>query len=189
MIRKYESNDFNEIERITRNCWTGEIEMSNELKLFIYHFLVEYYLYNNEYCLVDDDNGVVAFLLANLKNESNNSIKKFQKDIEKLSKEDKTNAIKYLEYLEYNHQKVINHMNDNDLYLGLLASLKKGSGSKLITKIKEIAKSNDIKHLYLWTDETCNYQYYEKHQFIFVEEYDANLCGNIFKTFIYQVDL
>lgn len=80
-------------------------------------------------------------------------------------------------------------MNDDDLYLGLLASLKKGSGSKLITKIKEIAKNNNIKHLYLWTDETCNYQYYEKHKFIFVEEYDTNLCGNNFKTFIYRVDL
>lgn len=49
MIRNYEPKDFNEIEKITRKYWTDEMKIINELKLFIYHFLVEYYLYNNKY--------------------------------------------------------------------------------------------------------------------------------------------
>lgn len=189
MIRKYENKDFKKIEEITRKCWSDEVPMNNELKEFIYNYLVKYYLYDNEYCLVDDEDEVVAFLLANSKNEINSSKEIFENGIKKLNIENQINAKKYLDYIEYNHHKVLKYMDETDIYLGLLASIKKGSGSKLLNEIKEIAIKKDIKHLYLWTDETCNYQYYEKHNFTFVEEYDIKLYNNKIKTLIYRVDL
>lgn len=189
MIRKYENKDFKKIEEITRKCWSDEVEMSLELKQFIYNFLVKYYLYNNEYCLVNEDEKINAFLLANLKSEKNNSLEIFKKDVKNLSSNDQINAKIYLDYIEYNHQKVLKYMHNNDLYLGLLASVKKGTGSKLINKIKEIAIKNKIKNLYLWTDETCNYEYYEKHNFTFVEEYEIFLYDTKIKTLIYKVSL
>lgn len=48
-------------------------------------------------------------------------------------------------------------------------------GSVLIEKLKEEAIKNNATSIYLWTDETCNYKYYEKRNFKLIEKYNVFL--------------
>lgn len=187
MIRKYLDKDFIRVRDITIKYWRDEVAMDKELESFIYDFLVRYYLHNNDYCFVNEDEEVNAFLLANMKDETNDSIEYFEREINKLSVNNQQGARKYLEYLEYNHSKVFSHMSDNSIYLGLLASEKKGMGSALINKLKEEAKENGVDSIYLWTDETCNFHYYEKKDFVLIEEYEVLLFSKKLKTFVYKL--
>ncbi len=80
-------------------------------------------------------------------------------------------------------------MEKNSIYLGLLASEAKGAGSRLIEKLKEEARKNNVKSIYLWTDETCNYKYYEKRDFKLIEKYDAFLHTKKLETYVYKIEL
>ena len=189
MIRKYLKQDFDRVKEITLKYWGKEVPMTKELETFIYDFLVRYYLYDNEYTFVNDDDEVNAFLLANMKNDKNEALNFFKKEVKKLSFDDRENAKKYLDYIEYNHNKVFSHMENNSIYLGLLASEAKGAGSKLIEKLKEEARKNNVKSIYLWTDETCNYKYYEKRDFKLIEKYDVFLYSKKLETYVYKIEL
>ena len=190
MIRKYLKTDFDRVKEITQKYWSNEVPMTKTLQNFIYDFLVRYYLYDNEYTFVnDDDEQVNAFLLANMKNEKNKAINFFKEEVQKMSFEDRINAEKYLDYIEYNHNKVFSHMENNSLYLGLLASEARGMGSVLIEKLKEESIKNNVTSIYLWTDETCNHKYYEKRNFKLIEKYNVVLYSKKLETYIYKIEL
>lgn len=189
MIRKYNDSDFLDVRNITYNYWSNEVEMDLSLKSFIYTFLVKYYLSNYDYSYVSIDDNLNAFLLASLKNDSNNSINYFNDEINKLDNKNKTLALEYLDYLEYNHNKVLSYMNNNDIYLTLIASIKHHKGFELIEELIKAGRNNNNEYLYLWTDETCNYGYYSNIGFEKVEEYIVTLYNITLKTFIYRFKL
>ena len=190
MIRLYENKDFNDVRYITQYYWGKEVLMTKTLEDFIYDFLVRYYLIDNDLSYVyEEDNKVKAYAIASYKNEKNDSIDYFYKHLNFLNKDNQENAIKYLNYLEYNHQKVLNYMDDDDIYFALFASIKKHAGSMLLDNLLQVARKKQIKHLYFWTDETCNYAYYENKGFKKIEEYMVSLYEKQIKTFIYRIDL
>lgn len=164
--------------------------MSQPLSDFIYDFLVRYYLFDNDYSLVvTNSNEIEAFLLANSINDRNDSLQFYKENVTKLDDYDKEVALKYFDYLDKNTQ-IINHYIKNDsLCIGLIASNIKGLGRKLINELKSIAKTNNIKEIYLWADETCNTTFYKKLGFDVIYEYYSNLIDEKIKSFIFRIDI
>lgn len=189
MIRDYQEKDFSEVEKIIRDYWEVEIEMPNDVKQFIYHFLGKFYLYQNDLCLVSTDGKINAFLFAKQKEETNNALHYFHEHIISLSEDHQQIAKNYVEYLNYNQQQVLKYMGKNDIYLGLLASEKKGCGSLLIAELKQRAHQKDAESIFLWTDETCDFEYYERHNYQLLEVFDVNLFNQKIKTFIYKINI
>lgn len=184
-IITYNEKFFDNIITITKELWENELNFDEEFKSFIYHFLVKYNLLNNNLSFIHYDNNVNAFLLASNKNDHNDSFNYLKDNIQSLSKDNQNKVIKYYEYLEFNHQQVLKKMTDNDIYIGLVASVKKHCGKELLEHLKEIAKST-FADIYLWTDETCNYLYYEKKNYQLISEYYVKFFDKDIKTFIYK---
>lgn len=184
-IITYNEKFFDNIITITKELWENELNFDEEFKSFIYHFLVKYNLLNNNLSFIHYDNNVNAFLLASNKNDHNDSFNYLKDNIQSLSKDNQNKVIKYYEYLEFNHQQVLKKMTDNDIYIGLVASVKKHCGKELLEHLKEIAKSTSA-DIYLWTDETCNYLYYEKNNYQLISEYYVKFFDKDIKTFIYK---
>lgn len=189
MIKLYKDSYFNSLSNITTSLWKGEVEMDTELISFIYPFLVRFYSYINKYSYVLEENEIKAFLLCYRLCDTNNAKEYFYNKINSLNVENKNKAITYLNYLEYNQKKIKEYMNNNSLCIGLLASVIPGGGTKLIKKLIKDAKDNNIDNIYLWTDETCNYSYYEKFSFKVVEEYYVKFFDKVIRTYIYMLDL
>ncbi len=187
MIRKYNNIYFEEIYQITKNIWKDEFNFDEELTNFIYQFLVRYYLLNEKLSFVDYSNQVDAFIFSALKTDTNDYINWFKKNLNQLKKQNRASAKTYLNYLEYNHHKILNHMNENDLNITLFASIKKGSGKKLLNYVENLAKINH-QNIILWTDETCNHQYYQKLGYQIVEEYIVDIYNKQIKTYIYKLE-
>lgn len=78
-------------------------------------------------------------------------------------------------------------MPKDSIYLGLIASQKKGCGKKLINHLIKYSKDNNLGEIYLWTDETCNYKYYEKMGFNLKKSYEINFFDRKINTFIYSI--
>lgn len=53
-------------------------------------------------------------------------------------------------------------MSEDDLMMGLFISTQKGGGKMLLSKLVESACKNGVKNIYLWTDTTCDFDYYQK---------------------------
>ena len=51
------------------------------------------------------------------------------------------------------------------------------------------AEENDIKNIYLWTDTTCDFHYYQKNNFIPVKEFCFTVNGKKIDTFIFKKNL
>lgn len=59
---------------------------------------------------------------------------------------------------------------------------------KMIEYLKGVALKNNVHEIYLWTDETCDYKYYEKLGCILLETYYISLYEKKLKTFIYKMN-
>ena len=185
MIRKYEKNDFQEVNFITLSKWKEEKMINEHLCTFLHSLLTKYCYLNPNLSFVNITNKIDAFAFASYKDDKPNCCDWIIKNTSKMSEKDKIEVMNYYEYLNYNHHKVIHYMKEKDIYVSLFASNKKGRGKELIELLENIAKK-DKAHIFLWTDETCSYEYYQKNNFILVEEYFITFQGKKIRTFIYK---
>lgn len=191
MIRKFEEKDIREAKDITFDIWNNELgEFSYEFKQFIYEYLVRYYLLNNGFSFVYDENGVKAFLLAANKKDHNEVDAWFNQCLSKLTSKEKKRALEYKEYLVSNGDSMKSLMGDDDLYVALFASTGSGKGKYLLNHLENICKSSSIRNLYLWTDNTCNYSYYDKKHFVKVKEFPSTfkVKDKLINTIIFKKD-
>ena len=61
-------------------------------------------------------------------------------------------------------------MSDGDIKLVLFVSCQKGAGYPLLEKFKEELKACGYKNLYLWTDDDCNWEWYERRGYELLEK-------------------
>jgi len=190
MIRLYEDNDKKQLVDIVFHYWGNEINVSKRLKDLIYYFLVDYYTFNNDISFVSEENDKInSFILLNYIDDENKSVNRFINELYKLSKEEKENGLKYLEYLKNNTLRIKKYIKPNDVYFGLIASIKHHEGENILNYAIEVCKSKNIKNGYFWTDETCNYKFYENKGFELIEEFNNDFFGNNIKTFVYKIIL
>ena len=59
----------------------------------------------------------------------------------------------------------------------------------LLSKLVETAKENGIKNIYLWTDTTCDYDYYQKNKFTLVKEIENQVNNKKINTLIFKKEI
>ncbi len=187
MFKIYCDEYFNDICKITKKCWHGELILNPKTEEILYELLPKYSLINKVLSFVDYSDKVDAFIFAGFRDDYANVTNWLNNIVKELNEEEKKIVNLYFNYLELNHNKVISHMKNKDVYLSLLASTKKNSGASLLDYLKKIAYDNNS-DIYLWTDETCNYKYYEAKGFKLVEEYYVTLLDKRIKTYIYTFE-
>lgn len=188
MIRNFENIDIKEASNVAHLVW-GDLYAQErfELQKIIYDYTVEYYDLNRKFSFSIFDDGLKGFLLASLKSDNTNSFMKLEKQTLQLSDErERKLAFDLYNYLDYCGKMVYEIMSDNDLLLGLFVSLQKGCGKMLFDKLVETARQNNIKNIYLWTDTTCNYEYYSKNCFELVKEFESIVNEKTITTLIYK---
>ena len=92
-------------------------------------------------------------------------------------------------YLTMMDERTLALMNDDDIKLSLFVSRKPGTGSQILELTCEQLKSEGWKHLYLWTDCDCNWEWYIKHGFTLIQEdtYEPfSSKDNDYKTYIFK---
>lgn len=77
-------------------------------------------------------------------------------------------------------------MNDDDIMLGLFISIQKGCGRMLLKKLVQDCKKKNIRNIYLWSDTTCDYDYYLKNNFELQNEINSILNKKEITVFIYK---
>ena len=85
-------------------------------------------------------------------------------------------------------QNTLSEMSHEDVKLSLFISLKKGYGQELLNTIVQEFRKHNFKKMYLWTDTSCNHDYYPNHGFTLATKYrDSHYSTNEndYITYIY----
>ena len=190
IVRNFTDSDINEASKIANLVW-GDLYVneSKELQKIIYDFTLKYYYLNKTFSFALDDGGVKGLVFASSKTDKNNSVENFKTEIQLLSNNDKMTAFNLLDYVENTGKEVKAAMNENDLMMGLFISIQKGGGKMLLSKLVETAKENGIKNIYLWTDTTCDYDYYQKNKFTLVKEIENQVNNKKINTLIFKKEI
>ncbi len=187
LLRRFTDSDILQSPRLAKLTWGNfYTHESEELQNLIYGFMVEYYDLNREFSFSIVDNGLKGILLAFLKTD-NYKMNNFFERINALSnKTEQETALNLFNYLEICGKEVKNIINNDDIILGLFVSIQKGCGKQLLSKLIESGRKRNMKNIYLWTDTTCDYEYYRKNNFVLVKEFETLLNDKPIKTLIYK---
>ncbi len=174
LIRNFQDTDILEASKLAKLTW-GDFytEEPPELQKIIYDFMIEYYDRNRNYSFSIIENGLKGFILAFTKNDKYTKQPDFNG--EKIAQD-------LFNYLELCGKEVENIMEADDIMLGLFVSIQKGCGRQLLQKLFESCKGN----IYLWTDTTCDCDYYAKNNFELIKKFDIEVNNKTITTLIYK---
>lgn len=186
-VRHFLDTDIEHASKIAYKVW-GDLytRESDELQNLIYEFMVHYYDLNRDFSFSIFDEKLNGFLFAASKHDKNNSYEGYLENLKKLDEKEQKIGKDLLEYLNECGKAVKEQMNDDDIMLGLFISQEKGCGKALLTKLTDTCKEKNIKNIYLWTDTTCDHDYYDKNNFTLVNEVETLVNAQKIRTIIYK---
>ena len=107
-----------------------------------------------------------------------------------LTESQREEALALRSYFVHTSPKVHQYMNpDEDLYLSFFISSAKGCGKILLNEMMKITSADGYKNMYLWTDSSCNHEYYDRNKFTLVSEFkndDWDATNDSYLTYIYK---
>ena len=187
IVRNFLNSDIEKASQITHTVWGDLYSYENvDLQKLIYDFTLEYYYLNKNFSFALDENGLCGLLFASLKTDKNLVTDEYKNKISTFNKKDRKTILNLFDYVENTGKEVKKVMNDDDLMMGLFISTQKGGGKMLLSKLKETAINNGIKNIYLWTDTTCDFDYYQKNNFTLVKEFECIVNNQKINTLIFK---
>lgn len=178
----------------TMELWKGEMPVPDGMESALYHFLVRYYYipespYN---FAVLDGRRLRGFLLAApaampechdsarewiLPHLTNDARKAFFKE--------------YWDYVNSNSDAERRAALPGEVLLLLFGSLQRGCGRIMMEAFESECRKNGVASYLLWTDETCDFEYYRKNRFTAVAHFPcaAAIKGKHLETWLFRKTL
>lgn len=189
-IKLFKNLNIDEAKVLTKLVWGDFFENeSQELQKIIYNFTFEYYDLNRNFSFAISDEKLDAFLLSYRKADKNNKYEEYIEKIKIYNQIEQKKLLEVFKFVDFSSKKVKNLMSENDILIGLFVSLKKGCGGELLKELNKICFKNNINNIYLWSDNTCNYQYYIKHNFDLIDEFEYSVNNRIINTLIFRKEI
>lgn len=192
IIRNFQDEDIKTAIKFSHLVWGNFYESENsKIQNLIYEFTVKYYDLNRNfsYSILSDEE-VKGFLFAANKQDENESKKILDEMINSLDNKQQTRVLSDMyNFLQKCGYETKNPMNEDDIMLGLFVSTQKGGGKKLLSELVKDCKKNKLKNIYLWSDTTCDYDYYQKHDFETVKKIETVLNNKEITVFVYKKNI
>lgn len=192
-VRQFEEKDIKEAGRLAYEYWSEELPDSEEqIKRIIYEYMVRYYDRNRELSFSVTVNGELnGFLLAFQQSDNNRNRKWLLSELEPFSPEKQKLALEYERYYQHNGAKTKEYLAENDALVGLFVSNRRGCGKLLLDTLFKRCKQRSIPLVYLWTDMSCNYNYYYRNNFEEVSHFISTelFDGELLETLIFRKQL
>lgn len=193
LVKNFRDFDIQYATKLSHLVWGDFYKSENpDVQGLIYDYTFMFYDLNRNfsYGVFDSDEKFKGFLLAFKKNDTNDSINLLNNTVKTLREKDKRKTLLELnEFLENCGVETKQNMNDDDIMIGLFVSTVKGCGKLLLSRLIEDCQKNKIKNIYLWSDTTCDYDYYQKNNFEIVNQQDIVLHGRKITVFIYKKEV
>lgn len=193
-IEQFTEADIKDAAQLAYPVWGvghGAGGRGEEFGLLMCEYIVRYGWYGSPYAFKLTENGkMVGCILAGKITQKNGYNEWLEKHMSTFNSVQREEAEALRLYFDTTGPKVYRQMNAmEDLYLSFFISSVKGGGRMLLSEIVELARQEGYKHLYLWTDSSCDHSYYQHNNFELVSEFNSvewESDNDDYLTFIYR---
>ena len=169
-IEPFCPDNFDVVEKMVTAVW-GSPDNRPEFDHAFCGHLARYGYYDPELSFqIVDENGVEGVCWVHVPGKANDSDAWLEKAVEGLTDQEREEAYAHVDYLKSIDAAVFKMLEPEDVKLSFLIARKKGYGSALLEYTMDILSERGFRNLYLWTDSSCNWQFYPKHGFELVLE-------------------
>ena len=195
-ILEFKQEDIREAAKLCFPQWGKEQTdngFSHEFGEIMCEYIVRYGWYDNEYAWKIEDDQMCACIVGGTKYDSSDYDSWLDKKLPEMTDDERSEALKIRGYFRTMSERMKCLMNnDTDFYLSFFFSAKLGYGKELLGKLIDTIKTNGYRHLYLWTDSTCNHSFYDKNKFDLIKKIrneNFSSDGEDYYSYIYRLTL
>ena len=154
-------------------------------------YIIRYGWYGAPFAFkITDEGKMVGCILAGNIEQKNGYNEWLDSVMPSFNEQQREEALALRDYFGKTSPKVYRYMRaDKDLYLSFFISAVQGCGKQLLAEVVALAKSEGYESLYLWTDSSCNHDYYAHNGFEKVAEFKSDewkTDSNDYLTYIYR---
>ncbi len=186
VIRDFAASDLEAAGRIALQLWGDEVpEMPEAIKPAIYRYLARYYFapaspFN---LAAEKDGALCGCLFAAFPEHARlDAAPVWQSEAEQHYFDE------YRRYLDGNRLVEEKALAENEICLLFFTSIVRGAGKKLLAELEKRLRERKISSMLLWTDETCDFNYYFCHGFAEAGHFPSpgTLGGRAFETWLFR---
>ena len=194
VIEKFTESDIGEAAGLAYPVWgAGHADNGpgEKFGLLMCEYIVRYGWYGAPYAFkLTDGAAMKGFVLAGDISRKNGYNEWLDSVMPILDDSQKREATVLRDYFDKTTPRVHGYMNAaDDLYLSFFLSSVRGGGKLLLNEVVSLARTEGYKNLYLWTDSSCNHEYYACNRFELVAEFESNEWAtdtDDYLTYIYR---
>lgn len=179
-IEQFTENDIREAAELAYPVWgVGHADngRGKDFGVLMCEYIVRYGWYGAPYAfkVVDDGGKMLACILAGDHTKDNGYNLWLDKLMPTFDECQTNEATALRAYFEGTAPKVYRYMTaGKDLYLSFFISALPGCGKRLLAEMMRVAAAEGYEALYLWTDSSCDHNYYAHHHFEKVAEFKSD---------------
>lgn len=190
-IRDFSPNDFGAAGKIALRLWGAEFETPPTLAPKLYEYLVRYYFEDgSSFNLSAFVDGVLSGILlaAPVSNVAEETDAAARFAAEAFAPDEREYFANYRAYLDANRRKERETAAPNETILLFFASVRPGCGRALKAEFERRLRERGGESYLLWTDETCDFDYYFRNGFAEVDrfELETRLAPKPLRTFLFR---
>ena len=188
-IVKFTSAMLDDGAAVAQSIWGNDVPQAGDAdKKLMFEYLIRFYFFAASpfnFALRDDDGKICGAIFGH---------------VDKLHGEDEGSAYlaghpellklpnftSWTSLLKFNRAREEAAMVENEIILDLFMSKRKGGGRMLMNSFSEAAKNAGIKSMILWTDDCCDFDYYNHNHFTQVGEFYSTLGKEKHQTFLFR---
>ncbi len=164
-IKHFSKDRIDEVAAMAAEVWGKEQGASTPevARIFCRH-LARYSTYTTKLSLqATDEDGLQAIAFAWLPGDTNDADTWLREQLPMMTEEVRKTLLTNERYLKRTDEELQAMMLPNSAKLSFFISRKPGYGTPVLEALIDLLRKRGIEWLYLWTDCTCNWQYYPKH--------------------------
>lgn len=189
ILRDFSEDDLSGAGEIACRLWQGEADfIPGSMQPKLYEYLVRYYYVPDSplSCAVTFKGELCAFLLGAAAKHSSREADLWISG--KLSAGEEKIFEIYKAYIDGNKYAEEELLQKNEALLLLFCSIKKGCGKLLFEEFRRRCRNCGISSMLLWSDNTCDLQWYQRCGFTEAAQFPANpsLPGRQLTTYLFR---
>ena len=174
-IEQFSINNLDLVERMVTDVW-GSPEHRPEFDHAFCGHLARYNYYDPALSFqIVDEEGIQGVCWAYVPGETNDADAWVKSAATRLTDEERKETYAHVDYLKSIDAAVCEMMGPKDVKISFLIAQKKGYGAALLKHVMKILSERGFENVYLWTDSSCNWQFYPKLGFELVFEERSDL--------------
>ncbi len=193
-IEPFTETDIPQAVQLTIEAWAEALaDWDKTVAAVVCEYSVRDEFLNKNLSLKITDNGnMKGFIFAALPGDENDADTWLENQKRRFENKEHLDILQMVKGVSRrNEDLVLKNMGRNDAMLTFFLSIQKGCGKQLLSAMTEKLVTMKIENSLLWTDVTCNHQYYPKHGFELVDktDYASHDDEEPFTVFIYKKNI